>query len=168
MGEINRKILEEEFDLEEVDEIPIEEFKDVLKKAKDIENPTNVLTAIIDKAGTFLDLIEKESVNGAMSARYMEVAAAMINTIMAATTNMAQIDSTRFNDELKGYQTAQNDRKLDQKDRELSIKEAYYTGKSKGGGTTTNNNIIVADRETMLRLLQDKKAGKTQELISNE
>lgn len=169
MSEINRKSLEETFDLDEAAEQEIETFKEVLKKAKEIEDPTNVLSSIIEKAGTFLDLIEREAANGSMNARYMEVAAQMINAIMAASASIATINSTKFNDELKGYKTGQKDRELDQKDEELRLKGLYYDNKKKEEeqkqleGGTTNNNIIVTDRETMLEFLQNEKKKKQEE-----
>jgi hypothetical protein len=158
MSELDRKSLEEEFDLKESALIEITNFKTALKEAKKIEDPSNALTTIIEKAGSFLDLIETEMRNGAMSARYMEVANQMLNTILAASGGLANINSTTFNDQLKGYKTAQKNRELDQKDKELEIKRLAIENKPKGDkeGTTTNNNIIFTDRETMLKMLKNK------------
>jgi 3-methyladenine DNA glycosylase/8-oxoguanine DNA glycosylase len=92
MSELNRNNLAEEFDIEN-EEIEIETFKEILVKAKELEDPNNVLTSVIEKAGRFLDLVERECVNGAMSARYSEVAATLINAITTAANSIATINS---------------------------------------------------------------------------
>lgn len=158
MAEINRKTLEAEFDLptfEDEEENQIVTFKEILNEAKQIEDPTNVLTTIIQKAGTFLDLIEAETAKGGMSARYMEIASSLIQAIISASSGIASVNSQKFNDKLKGYSAKQKDIQIKQKDRELDIKENQ--AKNQGGGTT--NNVIVTDRESMLKFLEaeDKK-----------
>jgi 3-methyladenine DNA glycosylase/8-oxoguanine DNA glycosylase len=93
MSDINRENLADEFDIENT-EIEIETFREVLNKAKELEDPNNALTTVIEKAGRFLDMVERESVNGAMSARYMEVAAQLVNSIITASNSIATINST--------------------------------------------------------------------------
>ena len=48
--------LSDEFNVEEVRE-EIETFKDILSKIKEIPDPSKIVTAAIEKASTFLDLI---------------------------------------------------------------------------------------------------------------
>ncbi|MFW6174084.1 MAG: hypothetical protein ACOC5T_10115 [Elusimicrobiota bacterium] len=106
MSELNRNNLAEEFDIEN-EEIEIETFKEIFSKAKELEDPNNVLSSAIEKAGRFLDMIERESVNGNFSARMMEVAANLINVITTTANSIATINSTWFNDELKQVRSQQ-------------------------------------------------------------
>ena len=154
MSDINRQSLEDEFGIENED-IEIESFKTVLRKVKNIEDPNNVLTTIVDKASIFLDMIERESVNGGMSARYMEVASQIINSLIAASASIATINSTYFNDDLKAIRSKQKDKEIEQKDRELDIKELYYRDKKQIEGKS-NQNIIVSSREDILKFLENK------------
>lgn len=159
MTDIDRNALNALFNIEtdDIEEIPITTFKEVLKKAKEIEDPNNVLTSVIEKAGTFLDMIERESVNGGMSARYMEVASTLINTIVTAANSIATVNSMYLENELKKVRIDQKDRELDQKDKELEIKEFYYKNKQIEGGAIKNqNNILVTDRESILKFLENK------------
>ncbi len=155
MSELNRKSLEEELELETTD-IPIESFREVLNKAKQVDDPENILATIIEKAGTFLDMIESECVNGAMSARYLEVANQIMNTLLSTTNSLVDNKSKTFNDELKQVRIVQRDRELDQKDKELEIKEYFYKNKlqlEQGNQPNTTNNILVTDRESLLKYL---------------
>lgn len=162
MSELNRKSLEEELEIESAD-IPIETFKEVLEKAKQMEDPDNVLASIIEKAGTFLDMIERECVNGAMSARYLEVANQIMNTLLSTTNSLVDNKSKEFNDELKQVRIVQRDRELDQRDKELEIKEYFYKNKLKSGEgdqPNTTNNILVTDRESLLKYLNQGNQPK--------
>lgn len=158
MSDLNRDNLAEEFDIENTD-IEIETFKEILDKAKELEDPNNVLSSVIEKAGRFLDLVERECVNGAMSARYAEVAANLINVITTTANSIATINSTWFNDELKQVRMNQRDRELDQKDKELELKKMYYQNQLGDGSSngTTNNNVIVTDRESVLKFLKNEQ-----------
>ena len=153
---INRQSLSEEFDIEDVNDIEIETFKSILGKVKEVHNPNNVLSAIVEKASTFVDMIERECVNGGMSARYVEVAAQLINSLVTTSTAIATINSTYFNDDLKVIKSKQKDKEIEQKDRELDIKELYYQDKKQIEGGKGNQNIIVSSREDILRFLENK------------
>jgi len=161
--EINRKSLEEEFDLEST-EIEIETFKDILHKAKSIEDPDNLLTSIIEKAGTILDIVEREMANGSVSGKLAEAASNILTVLMNATNSMVNNHSINFNDDLKQQQLEQNNRRLKQRDREIDIKEKeaeikqiYYQNRGQVSDKTTNNNVIVTDRQSIMKFLQDKK-----------
>ena len=166
MSELNRDNLAEEFDIEN-EEIEIETFKEILDKAKELEDPNNVLSSAIEKAGRFLDMIERESVNGNFSARMMEVAANLINVITTTANSIATINSTWFNDELKQVRSQQKWKELDQKDKELELKKMYYQNQLGDGNPngTTNNNVIVTDRESVLKFLKNeqKEIGENNE-----
>lgn len=92
MSDINREDLNDVFDME-TEDIEIEKFKEVFNKIKTIDNPDTVLSAVVEKAGVFLDMVERESVNGAMSARYMEVAGQLMNTMITAANSIAAVNS---------------------------------------------------------------------------
>jgi hypothetical protein len=162
MNDLNRNALEEMLDIE-TPEITIESFRETLNKVKQIEDPTNVLTSVIEKAGSFLDLIEIECVNGAMSARYAEVAATILNTLITAANSIVDNESKTFNDKLKQIRIYQRDKEIEQKDKELEIKDFYYRSKLQveQGGSTNTTNILVTDRESLMKYLQK---GNTKEL----
>ena len=73
--------LADEFNIDDARE-EIKSFKDVLKDIKEIPDPSLIVTAAIEKATIFLDLVHTEAVNGEMCARYMEVASQLIQTII--------------------------------------------------------------------------------------
>jgi len=150
MGDVSMSSLNDEFDVEGV-EIEIEEFKETISHAKEIKDPNKVLSALVDKAGTFLDMIERESVNGAISARYMEVANQLIGTINGIINSTLANDSLLYNDNLKQVYIQQKNRALDQKDNEIRIKELYYKGKTTD--KTINNNMLITDRESIIKFL---------------
>ena len=147
--------LADEFDIEET-EVEIQTFRELLSSAKQLEDPNNVLTTLIEKAGHFLDMVERESVNGSMNARYMEVAAQLINSIITASNSISSNYNNHLENELKQIRVEQRNKELEQKDKELEIKEMYYKGISGGKGNTTNNNVIVSSREDILKFLQNK------------
>lgn len=155
MGDLDRHNLAEEFELEDVEQ-QITTFRQVLNEVKEVEEPDKLLMATIEKAAHFLDMVEHEAANGAMSARYMEVAANLIQSITQATNSITTNRMQELERELKKMRVKQKDRELDQKDEELKLKEAYLQGKSKGGGEQ-NNNIIVTDRESVLEFLKGNR-----------
>ena len=168
MTELDRKSLAEELDLP-IEDVPIETFREVLNKAKEVPNPDNVLSTVIEKAGVFLDMVERESVNGNMSARMMEVGNQILNTLITATNSMVDNYSKNFNDEMKQVRLKQRDRELDQKDKELEIKEYFYKQKlqlENGQQSNTTNNILVTDRESLLKYLN--QGGNPKELEQGE
>lgn len=167
MSELDRENLADEFDIEQ-DDIPIEAFRDVLNRAKEMEDPNNVLTSLIEKAGRILDIVEHEMVNGNASGKMAESASQIINALISAANSIAANNSMYFNDSLKKIQVEQNHRRLDQRDREMEIKELYYKGQQKqlsdSEGNTTNN-VIVTSREDIMKFLENKN---TKEIGENE
>lgn len=158
MSELNTKSLEEEFDIEP-EEVSIETFREALNRAKEIENPDNVLSTVIEKAGIFLGKIERESEYN-MSARYMETASQILNTLITATNSMVDNQSKKYNDHLKHVRITQRDRELDQRDKELQIKELYYNNKLKSEENSKNTtNVLVTNREDIMKFLENKRKG---------
>lgn len=148
--------LEEAFDMEET-EVQIKEFKEVLKEAKNVHDPTQVLSAIIDKAGSFLDRIEKEMEKGNTSGKIAEAAASFTNSIIQAANSISNVNSTWFENKLKGIRVRQKNRELDQKDKELEIKDFYYRNLKTGKNPNNNKEILVTDRESILRFLKNNE-----------
>lgn len=164
---INRQSLSEEFDLEDT-EVQIKTFRDTLDEAKKLEDPNNILTTIIDKAGKILDIVETEMANGSVSGKLAESASNILSVLMQTTNSMVNNYSIQVNDEMKQEQLSQSNRRLDQRDKEIQIKELYYKNKQlEDGGNTTNNNVILSSREDILRFLENKgkepkKAGENE------
>jgi len=153
--------LSEEFNIEEV-RVEIESFKDILSKVKEIPNPSAVVTAAIDKATTFIDIVHSELVNGEVSPRYLEVAAQLINTVIQASGFIGASAQADFDNNLKTIASKQKDREIDIKQDELKIKELYYSSKKQiGNETETNNNIVITDYNSILKFLNKKSLGNT-------
>lgn len=160
MPELNRDNLADEFDIEQ-DDIPIEAFRDVLNRAKEVEDPNNVLTTLINKAGRILDIVEHEMVNGNASGKMAESASQIINSLITAANSIAANNSLYLNDEIRNIQVKQNERRLDQRDREMEIKELYYKGQQKqlndNNESTKQQNVIITSREDIMKFLENKQ-----------
>lgn len=166
MSELNRENLANEFNIEQ-NEIPIEAFKDVLNKSKEIEDPNNVLTTLIEKAGKILDIVEHEMTNGNTSGKMAESASQIINALISAANSIANNNSLNFNDNLRKVQVEQNNRRLDQRDKEMEIKEIYYKGQqnrlNNRNQENVTNNVIVTSREDIMKFLESKKTKEIRE-----
>ncbi|MFT7880922.1 MAG: hypothetical protein ABXS91_11080, partial [Sulfurimonas sp.] len=95
-----------------------------------------------------LDLVEIEMANGNFSARMVEVASKMIDSVSSATT---QLQSSSYNDEY-----------LQVKQRVVDLKEREFEHKVKqvrdgSDGPVRNQNIIFTDRESVLKALKGNK-----------
>ena len=100
----------------------------------DYNDPVDIIKANIKKANYILDKIQDEMDNGNFTARMVEVAGNIINSITAASKEI--ITDKNY----KKYLDIRNDlNKL--KEREVVLKE-----KTGIKGTTTNQNIIVTSR----------------------
>ena len=145
--------LAESFNTEDVDLIEIKTFKDILKDINDQPNPTKLVTAAIEKASIFIDMIHTESVNGEMSPRYMEVAAGLINTIIQSSGFLSNETQLIFENQLKTIGVSQKNREIDIKQQEVDIKEIYYNTKKIGND---NSNIIITDYNSILNFIENK------------
>ena len=157
--------LEEAFNVEDVKK-EIKTFKEILKEITEIPNPSLVVTAALEKASMFLDLIHSEVENGEMSPRYMEVSAQLINTIIQTSGFLNQTMQDDFNNKMKKISSDQKDRELDIKEKEVDIKQIYYNKKQIEGGKT-QNNIIVTDHKSIMKFLSEKSDNK-EKLIEEE
>jgi len=158
--------LAEEFNITEEARIEIKTFKDILNEIEKIPNPTLVVSAAIEKASIFLDLIHSEIENDEMSPRYLEVASQLITTIIQSSSFLSSNDQSNFDNKLKKIGSKQKDRELDIKEKDLEIKQLMYN--KKGGG---NNNILVTDHASIMKYLaksSEKECTEIKEVTTTE
>jgi len=146
--------LEDAFNIEDA-RVEIKTFKTILSEIKEIPNPNLIVTAAIEKATIFLDLVHSEVENGGMSPRYMEVASQLINTIIQSSGFLSNEMQMGFDNRMKEITSDQKKREIDIKEKELEIKEMYYNTKKIKNGET-QNNIVVTDYNSILKFLKDK------------
>jgi len=143
--------LSEEFNIEIEDAIvEIKTFKDILKEIKTIPNPALIVTAAIEKASIFIDIIHKEVVNGDYSPRNLEVASQLINTIIQSSTFLTSTEQLLFDNRLKQITSTQKDRELDIKEKGLEIKQLMDKK-----GDSGPNNLIITDHKSIMKFLSE-------------
>ena len=131
--ELNRNNLSDAFDME-----GIESEVDRLTLVSDTD-PEEVLKENIDRANRILDRVEQELESGNFTARMVEVAGAILNTVTNSSKEiMANINYKKYlqiRDSMVKY-------KYD----ELESKKAKFR-------SPTSQNIIVSNREDIMKLL---------------
>lgn len=147
--------LADEFNIED-ERKEIKTFKEILNEIKTVPNPTLVVSAALEKASIFLDLIHSEVENSEMSPRYMEVASQLINTIIQSSAFLSSEQQIMFDNDLKRITSKQKDRELDIKEKDSEIKKLMYN-KKKGDGS---NNIIVTDHKSIMKFLSENNECK--------
>jgi regulator of PEP synthase PpsR (kinase-PPPase family) len=143
MPDLNRRQLEEEFNIDRVENRPVPYVP-----MDDKEDPDEIIRANIERANRILDQVEDEMLNGSFSARLVEVAAKCMDTI---TNAVSQLQSTSYNSD---YLLLKN-RMVELKENELQykIKNLDKPQQQKIG----SQNIIFTDRESLLKALNNKK-----------
>jgi hypothetical protein len=126
----------------------------------DYGDPKSILKANIKKANKILDRIANEMNNGNFSARLVEVAGNIINSITASSKEI--INKENYADYIKVRQDL-----VELKAKEVEIKQL------KGQRPPNQTNVLVTSREDLLKLLDNKKPkkieNKTEErIIQNE
>ncbi len=138
MPELNRSNLEEILDIEVV------EVQKEMASAPAQEEPEQIIRKNITKANNILDSIEAELKNGNFSARLVEVASLVINSITQASTqimiNKSNLDSLQIKRDV-----------LKLKEKELEIKSRLLAGQQPAG----RDRLVITDRETILKYLKD-------------
>lgn len=145
MTTLNRQGLEDEFNITELEAIepeivgrdPFEE--EWIEETGDIQ----ILKDNIDRANTILDKVQDEVEGSNFSARLVEVAGQLINSITVGVKTI--IDNTNYNNYL-----GLKKQLVLLKKREVDIK-ALKLDKPK------TQNLIVASREDVLKLIEEKK-----------
>lgn len=147
---LNRENLEEEFNVEEPPiepEILNDEFED---EWDDENNPRTIIKDNIERANAILDRVELEINSGNFSARLVEVAGNIINSITVASKELISDEN---------YKQYLSLRKKLVKYKKMEV-DWKVSGKS---NKVTNQNLIVTNREDLLKWM-----GKTEELPAPE
>lgn len=133
---LDRNNLQDEFDME-----PLEnEVRDISTKLAD--DPIEALKDNIDRANDILDILEREMRSGNLSARMAEVSGQLINSVTNASKEiMSGINYSKY---------------LEIREKMVTLKEKEIKIKERQLKKPSNQNIIVTDRESILRLLEDK------------
>ena len=148
MPDLDRGGLEEEFNMSTTEPEIINEVDEFeLEWEKDTSN-VGVLKKNIEKANEFLDRIQEEITNGNFSARLVEVAGQIINSV--TTASKVLIDDTNYNKYLDIRKSL-----VLLKKREIEIKTLKID-------RPTNQNLIVASREDVLKLLKEKTSENSE------
>lgn len=141
MSLLNRRGLSEELNMNFSETEVYTDVQDDIES--DLVSPTEeILRNNIARANRILDRVEFEMANGNFQPRLVEVAGQLIN---AVSTAVANLNTTEYN-----FQH------LQLKNRMVSLKEAEVKIKQGTANRPTNQNIIVTDRETILRMLENK------------
>ena len=152
MPTLDRQNLESTFDMAPVvPEVVEDEFE---QEWEDETNPMKVLKNNIDRANEILDTVKEELTGGNFSARLVEVAGQLINSITAATKEI-------FDKEYK-------DKYLDIRQQVVNLKERQIEILSANGRRPATQNLIIASREDVLKLLKDEKKQLDQSRSENE
>jgi len=144
MSDLNRKSLEEEFEIDfSGDEIiDIDEEGNIIEKEKAI-NALKVLESNIERANRILNRVEEEMENGNFSSRLVEVAGQLINSVTNASKEI--ISDKNYN------------KYLQIRDKMVLLEKIKIRLKNKKLSRPTNQNIIIASREDILKKLEDIK-----------
>lgn len=130
--ELDRKGLSNEFDIEYIKA----ENKKLEKQSKNAEES---LEENVERANKILDMVETELENGNFSARLVEVAGQIMNTI--TNTNKETLANINY----KTY--------LQIREKLIQYKYDELESKQKKIKMTTNQNIIVSNRKDIMKIL---------------
>lgn len=154
---INRRRLEEEFNLDTATEQLIDDI-DNMSNTPDINNADSILAENIRKANILLDKVLEESQREGISARMAEVGSYLVNAITVAVEKVYT----------KNFQNSS----LQTKYRMLNLKERELEFKLRAlelqiGRPSVQNNVIIADREAVLKFLRENREER-QKLIEQQ
>jgi len=134
---LDRSNLQEEFDMEPLED----EVKDITSRLS--EDPMEALKDNIDRANDILDILEREMRSGNLSARMAEVSGQLINSVTNASKEIISgINYSKY---------------LQIRSKMVQLKELEIQLKERQLKKPSSQNIIVTDRESVLRLLEDRK-----------
>jgi len=143
MALLNRENLENEFDVEPItpELVPEDEFENEWEKE---DNPRTIIKDNIERANVILDKVESEINSGNFTARLVEVAGNIINSITAASKELISDENYKqyllLREKLVKYKKLEVEWKI--------------TGKS---NKVTNQNLILTNREDLLKLMNKDK-----------
>lgn len=150
MPELNRRNLEDELNIDSEnvqEEEPIEPEiveEDEFEKEWEHENdPRTIIANNIDRANEILDKVQEELNSGNFTARLVEVAGNLINSVTAASKELISDEN------YKKY--------LHLRDKLVKLKKIEIDWKVSGkGNRIANQNLILANREDILKILGNK------------
>jgi len=145
MPELDRKWLEEQFGvIPEVvlpgGVVPDIVIEDLFELDTD-EETEKIIKDNIDRANDLLDKVQEEIGEGNFSARVVEVAGQLINSVTQAAKELLV--------------NSNNKKHLLLKEKILMLKKREIDIKQIGAGTPKNQNLIIASREDVLKFLKD-------------
>jgi hypothetical protein len=146
---LNRENLEEEFNINEdvqeaIEPEIVDDEEDKFEKEWEEENnPRQIIADNIERANEILDQVQDEMKKGNFSARMVEVAGNLINSITAASKELISDEN------YKKY--------LHLREKLVKLKKVEVDWKISGrGNKVTNQNLILANREDLLKLIGKK------------
>lgn len=145
MAEIDIKKLEDEFSIKAF-KAELRTIEERLQSSEQLGDAQQIIRLNIERANFFLDKAEQALAEGTFSARLLEVAAKLLDTITTAANSLI---STEFQEQ----EINQKGQLIDIKKLELEMK-AEKTEKTENKIQNQTNNILVTDRESLLRMLQ--------------
>lgn len=139
----------------------IREMRDRLAVAESLDDPSQIIKLNIERANHLLDTCEEQIAMGNFSARLLEVCGKLISEVTSAANSLVAVDV--------------QSQTLNIKEKHLELKEFEFQLKSEKnsnselpeGSTITQNNIVVADRESVLDIINNNK-GKFDDLIKQQ
>lgn len=144
MPTLDRQGLTDEFNMEPVQAEVVDDTIDEFELEWDEETAdANVLRKNIENANDILDRIKVEIQGGNFTARMVEVAGQIINSI--TTASKVLIDDTNYN------------KYLDIRKSLALLKKKEVEIKQLKSGNITNNNLFIGSREELLRIMREKK-----------
>lgn len=145
--EIDRRNLEEEFEMNNLD-------NDVMSLTPiDSDDPEGVIKANIERADRILNILENELERGNITARMMEVAATLINSVTLSSKELI---------------TGKNYEKYLQIRRDMiQYKYDELEFKKNKKEQPTNQNLIVASREDILKVIGKSNQSEEIKQIGN-
>ena len=142
--ELNRDNLSDVFDMDEI-ESDVDRLTLVSKT-----DPDEALKENIDRANRILDRVEQELESGNFTARMVEVAGNILNTVTNSSKEL--ITNINYNKYLQI-----RDRMVQYKYDELEAKQSKFR-------SPTSQNIIVSNREDIMKLIN----GETKEIETKQ
>jgi hypothetical protein len=158
MPELDRIGLEEQFEIPVLEPVVVEhhevvsvdtpapsaqvpEIFDEEDDFDDLAEAEKVIKDNIDRANDLLDKVQTEITNGNFSARMVEVAGQLINSVTQAAKELMTNAHTK--------------RQIILKDKVLMLKRREIDIRQLSSNTPKNQNLIVASREDVLKLLKE-------------
>lgn len=151
---LDRQNLQEEFEMAEAEVVEAESV-DEFELEWERENSTvQGLKGNIDRANEILDKVQDEIEHGNFSARLVEVAGQLINSVTAASKEILE----------KEYK----DKYLGLREQIVLLKKREIDIKALSSNRPKNQNLIVASREDVLKLLKNGDSEQNESASENE